>query len=212
MSTPEPDRPPTRREQAAASRRAILLAARDAFLTNGYHGATMGEIADRSGFAVQTVSYFFGTKPRLISALIEATVRRAMGETPPLDHDAWHAVLAGLPHGAAVLDQFVEGVHPVLVDVSGILEVARVGALTDPEVASIHTFHEEWRRRDYAQVVGWLTHLDALRPGLSADAATDVLTTIAGPELYDTLLGRRRWDGPQVGAWVADSLKRLLLA
>ncbi len=212
MASAQPTRPPTRRAQAAASRRTILRAARDAFLENGYHGATMGEIAERAGFAVQTVSYFFGTKPRLISALIEATVRRAMGETPPLDHDAWHVMLAGLPDGATVLAEFVEGVHPVLMDVSGILEVARIGAQTDPEVAAIHTFHEEWRRRDYAKVVGWLEQQDALRPDLSADAATDVLVTIAGPELYDTMVTRRHWDGPHVEAFVADTLKRLLLA
>lgn len=69
---------PTRRQQAEASRQKVLRAAREVFLESGYHAATMGQIAERSGLAVQTVAYYFGTKPKLMSELITASVRRAM--------------------------------------------------------------------------------------------------------------------------------------
>ena len=63
----EPEKKLTRREQAAASRRKVLDAAQEAFIELGYHGATMNDIAARAGLAVQTVAYYFGTRPRLPS-------------------------------------------------------------------------------------------------------------------------------------------------
>lgn len=189
----------------------MLRAAREAFVEHGYHGATMADIAERSGFAVQTISYFFGTKPRLLSGLIEASVRRAMGDTPPLDHDAWHARMAQHPDGPTILDDFVDGVHPVLVDVAAILEVARIGAMTDPEVADVFDFHEHWRVTDYTKLVNWLVERDALRPGLAAARAVDTLVTICGPEVYDTLQARRGWPTDEIREWMRDTLKRLLL-
>ena len=98
----------SRRERAQASRRKLLNAARDSFIESGYHGATMADIAARSGLAVQTVSYFFGTKPKLLNSLMRDTIETAIAESTaellcaelavdglPMDRSAMEALVSG---------------------------------------------------------------------------------------------------------------------
>ena len=114
---------PTRREQADASRRKVLRAAREAFVESGYHGATMADIARRSGLAAQTVGYFFGTKARLLSELIVATVQLEMGDTPPLARAEWERAMVTSVTGRSMIDVFVDGGHQILTGVSPLMDV-----------------------------------------------------------------------------------------
>lgn len=50
----------------------------------------MADIARRAGLAVQTVSYFFGTKPRLLSALLQATIEATVAEATPDGTARWN--------------------------------------------------------------------------------------------------------------------------
>lgn len=204
-------RKPTRREQAEASRHKVLRAARDAFVEFGYHGATMSDIARRAGLAVQTVAYFFGTKPKLLSELISATVRREMGDTAPLDRDEWEHAMATSVTGRLLVDTFVDGGHPILHGVAPLMDVARIGALTDPEVAAVYRFHEDWRERDFAQFTGWLADRGALQDGLTREQATDIALAVFGPEMYLVLSRSRGWSDDAIREWMSSSLKRLLL-
>ena len=63
-----------RQQQAAATRSAVLSAARTLFLRHGYAGATMQAIADEAGVAVQTVYAAFGTKRGLLRQLLESSI------------------------------------------------------------------------------------------------------------------------------------------
>jgi TetR/AcrR family transcriptional regulator, mexJK operon transcriptional repressor len=55
-------------------RRAIMEAATDAFLANGYSRTTMDEVARRANVSKQTVYMHFGDKERLLSAIVMAIV------------------------------------------------------------------------------------------------------------------------------------------
>ena len=205
------DKKSTRREQADASRRIVLLAARDAFTESGYDGATMADFARRSGLAVQTVSYFFGTKARLLSQLIVSTVRLEMGDTPPMARAEWEHAMATSVTGRTLIDVFVDGGHPILTGTAPLMDVARIGGLTDPEVAEVYDEHEAWRRRDFEQFTAWLSERGALREGLTHEAATDITLTINGPDTYRVFAGVHGWDSDTIRAWMKDALKRLLL-
>jgi|GEM_PF-836090 len=206
-----PKRRGTRREQADESRRKVLTAAYSTFLEYGYHGATMAEIAARSGLAVQTVSYFFGTKPRLLSELVTAAVRFQMGDAPPLESDKWERAVDRADTGAHVLETFVDLGHEVLRIVSPLMDVARIGGLTDPDVAEVHRFHEAWRRRDFEHVVGVLEERGALKEGLAAPRAADVMLSVFGPELYLAFSRGRGWSDDEIKAWMRGTLVELLL-
>ncbi|WOE73865.1 TetR/AcrR family transcriptional regulator [Alterisphingorhabdus coralli] len=61
---------PTRRQKVELKEQAIMEAARDAFLENGYDGTRMADIARRAGIAEGTVYLYFRTKNDLMRAFI----------------------------------------------------------------------------------------------------------------------------------------------
>jgi AcrR family transcriptional regulator len=64
----------TRQEQAAATRAALLEAARTVFLKSGYHGATVDAVAQEAGFTIGAVYSRFGGKAELFLALLEERI------------------------------------------------------------------------------------------------------------------------------------------
>ncbi|MGI5952426.1 MAG: TetR/AcrR family transcriptional regulator [Brooklawnia sp.] len=201
----------SRREQAEKSRRKVLRAAREAFLESGYHSTTMGQIAKRAGLAVQTVSYHFGTKPRLMSELITVSVKHAMGEVAPLDRPAWEQALETATDGHELVDAILEEVHAIMMSVAQLMDVARIGGLTDPEVQEVYESHEQWRARDFGRFVGALDDLDALREGMDVQTALDIVLTVLGPDTYRMLSVDRGWDEAKIMEWMRQTIKMLLL-
>lgn len=197
----------SRREQADASRQKVLQAAREAFIESGYHGATMGDIAKRSGLAVQTISYFFGTKSKLMSQLLTTSVNDAA----PLGREEWAHGMAEANDPEALIDSVVDFGHHIMFNVSPLMDVARVGGLTDPDVAAVYQFHEDWRRTDFTRFLTDLDRLHGLRPGLTPEIATDVALTVFGSETYNSFSSRCGWGSEQIKDWMRDALKRLLL-
>ena len=58
-----------RTRQAAATRRAVLDAARELFTTTGYAGTTVADVARLAGVSVDTVYTSVGRKPELLLAV-----------------------------------------------------------------------------------------------------------------------------------------------
>ena len=70
-----------REAQARETRRTVLDAAHELFVSTGYAATTMQAIAERADVAVQTVYAVFGNKRELLRQLIESTVT---GDDDPL--------------------------------------------------------------------------------------------------------------------------------
>jgi AcrR family transcriptional regulator len=73
---------PRREQAAAATREAILDAARELFATQGYACTTVGQIAEAARVAANTVYTSVGGKPQLLAAIMEGgTGDPAVAET-----------------------------------------------------------------------------------------------------------------------------------
>ncbi|BCB88227.1 TetR/AcrR family transcriptional regulator [Phytohabitans suffuscus] len=59
-----------RRRDAAATRSAILASARRSFARSGYDGAGVREIAEGAGVTAMMVNRYFGSKERLLAAVV----------------------------------------------------------------------------------------------------------------------------------------------
>ncbi|EON22821.1 transcription regulator, TetR family [Nocardioides sp. CF8] len=201
----------SRREKAAATRRAIVRAAHAEFVEQGFHGATVTAIAKRAGVAPQTVYFVFSNKSALISAAIDTAV---MGEEAPTEPQLmpWFAAMLAEPDAAESLRIFVRGSADIFVRAAGLAEVLRAAALTDEEVRRTHLSHEQLREDGFRQVVDMLAGKGALRDGLTPRAATDVLLTVLGDSTYHLLTTERGWSHDQVVDWWTDTLPNLLLA
>ena len=63
-----------RKEQASATRGAVLAAARELFVGDGYRSTTVNAIARRAGVAVDTVYAAIGRKPDLLREVVESAI------------------------------------------------------------------------------------------------------------------------------------------
>src|SRR3954471_19969726 len=80
---------PRRREQAAATRQAILEAAQRLFEQQGYAATTMAAIAEDAGVALKTVYVAFETKSGVLRALWNLLLRGDEADIP-IPERAWY--------------------------------------------------------------------------------------------------------------------------
>ena len=83
-------RSPRRKQQARRTRACIIAAAARQFLACGYAAATMRAVAADAGVALPTVELAFGTKARLLKAVIDAAIAGDDEPVPMLARD-WAA-------------------------------------------------------------------------------------------------------------------------
>ena len=67
-----------RRERSRLTRARIVGAATTLFVERGYLATTIEDIAAEADVAVQTVYYVFGTKPKVLAAVLDASIAGAI--------------------------------------------------------------------------------------------------------------------------------------
>ncbi len=202
---------PRRRQQALATRRAVLAAARELFVQDGYVATTIDAIAARTGVSPETVYATFRHKRALLSGLLDVAIAGDDAPVPILERP-WVKQLRDEPDPRRRLQLLARNGRLILERSAPIYEVLRGAAAADPEIAAL------WERAKAQRLVGQrellriLTERAPLRPGLPAATATDVLFAIGSPETYRLLVVDRGWSADRFERWYADTLARLLLA
>jgi AcrR family transcriptional regulator len=205
MTEPVNPRPSLRAERAAVTRRRIAEAARRLFARDGYGATTLQAIADEAGVAVQTVYAVFGSKAGILRDL-----RHSIVFQPEADELAQSAV-AGAAAGdtAAALERFAHSIR-VRWDVgSDVVRIAREADSTDPSLKAEQATVYDRRRaglRGLASALG-----SGLRPGVSPDEALASLDALTLPDVYIELVQGLGWTSDAYEAWLAGSLRRLLI-
>ena len=205
----EPVKGLSRRDKAEATRRKILRAAHEAFIAQGYGGATITDIARRAGVAPQTVYFTFHTKPALISAAIDLAVLGEETPTIPQQTD-WWAAMARAERADEALRIFIQGAGSLFARASQLSEVLRAAALTDEELQRTYRHHESLRRSGYREVIELLATKGRLRAGLDPGAAVDLLLTLVGDATYQALTSEHGWTHERVIAWWSEAVPGLL--
>jgi AcrR family transcriptional regulator len=198
---------PLRAEQAQATRRRILDAARAQFLDAGWTATTVKVIADAAAVAPATVYAVFGTKRAVLSALIDEAIAGVIPELE--DPDGWSAII-GHPDPRQRARRLVPLLAAALPRVEPFERVVREGARADEEIAGLARDLLQWRRANAMRIVDVLAGQDGLRPGLSREEAADLVFALGGPEVYHLLVGIRGWSPEQFDAHLADLLGRLI--
>jgi AcrR family transcriptional regulator len=203
---------PHRREQAAATRRKVIAAARPLFLKHGYAGTTMAAIARKAGVVVETVYRSFGSKAALFAAVVEAALAGGVerAEVPVEERPAIAAIIAETDpvRQVALYAATQPGIHR---RGGPLLRAVRDAAAVDPEVARVWSELEAWRYEGQGRVVGLLASRGSLRHGLSVEAASDLIYTLCSLAVHDLLVIERRWTSEQYERWLTDALTRELL-
>ncbi|MBM9504416.1 TetR/AcrR family transcriptional regulator [Actinacidiphila acididurans] len=89
------DLPPAepRRKDAAATRAAIVRAAREAFTRLGYDGAGVREIARAADVDTRLITRYFGSKEGLFAEVVDVAYEKSLMMTPELNAQAARALL-----------------------------------------------------------------------------------------------------------------------
>jgi AcrR family transcriptional regulator len=200
---------PRRREQAAATRRAILQAAERLFAERGYVGTSVGDVAAAAGVALKTVYAVFGTKAELLRALWNLRIHGDDDPLPLSERPAYRAVLDE-PDPARRLELVAHHARNVRARTGMLPEIVRLAAPADEQIAAL------WARFEHELYdVGMRKVAESLdREGMLAvdvDTATDILGTMIHPAPYLLLVERRGWSLDRYERWLAAGLQAQLL-
>ncbi|MFL1430498.1 MULTISPECIES: TetR/AcrR family transcriptional regulator [unclassified Nocardiopsis] len=180
-----------RTARSLATRARIARAAAALFTARGYAATSVQAIAAEAGVGVQTVYYTFKTKAAVLGEAVDQAVAGDSAPVPTLERP-WVRDALAAPDAAAQVRLQVAGTGAVMERVAGLLEAVRGGA-ADPDLAELWRTNVERRRTVQRVFADALADRSALRPGLDAAEAADLMVGLLSPELftlYTVHLGR----------------------
>jgi TetR/AcrR family transcriptional regulator, regulator of autoinduction and epiphytic fitness len=200
---------PRRAEQAKATRRAILDAARRLFLSNGYGPTSISAVAEEAGVAVQTVYAVFGNKRQLVIELVENAVTGDDHLVDSRAEDSEASAVRAEPDprrraqlGAALSRKIIERLLPVF-------KITSDAAAVDPDFAELNQAMIARRRAEMADGATLLAGDDGLR--VSPDDAAASLFVLCSPHVAQLLTEHLGWSFDRYQTWLADAIERLIL-
>ncbi len=200
----------SRAERALATRRRMLDSARDLFVRQGYAATTVEQIAADAGVAVQTVYYTFRTKGLLLRELVEVTAAGEETAAPVLERP-WAREMLSTTSAQRVLALAVEHGTAIYERVAALWPAVAAAANADPDVTAYWEAVGAGRRAGQRQMVARIVGLDALRPGLDAERATDLVVTLLGHDVYRNLVVEAGWSLTTFRAWLFTTVVHQLL-
>jgi AcrR family transcriptional regulator len=212
---PEPVKPrsyrsPRREEQAAATRRAVLRAARDLFVARGYPDTTVAEVARRAKVSVDTLYASVGRKPELLLAVHDMALSSAQEPVAAEQRDYVLAIQAAT--GArAKLTTYAEALGRLFPNTVPLAESLRVAAQGDAECRKVWLGLNERRARNMLNFARELRATGELREDLTDEDVGHLIWTTNSSEFYQLTTARGRTPEQYV-AVVTDLWTRTLLA
>ena len=198
---------PVRREQATRTRQRILDAAADLFTGQGYGATSIRAIAEAAQVAPDTVYAIFGSKARLLTALIDIRLAPG-GESSILDRPQVQ-LLRDERDPRRFLRLFARDYATMAERVRPVSEVLRTAKAVDPEMAAVRDEIEGYRLQYMQTVVGWLAERSKLRMPLPR--AAQVLWALASPDVGRMLCDVQGWTTDEYADWLAQTLTSTLL-
>jgi AcrR family transcriptional regulator len=200
---------PLRKQQASTTARLIVESAHRLFVANGDGGTAMTEIAKQAGVAERTVYAAFKSKRALLFAVVDAAIA-SDSDPEPVAGRSWFRVVIDQDDPHRKLELFASAVRAIHERTSSIFQVIQEAATTDPAVAEILAAHREGQAADERLVVDSLRE-DALREDLDRDDVLETIWVLTTPLFYAQAI-ERGWTPERYERWLADTLRRLLLA
>ena len=198
-----------RREQARLNREAIVAAARQRFLHDGFSATTIAGIAADAGASADTIYKSFGGKAGLLREVCEDALK-GQGPTPAEQRsDAMQAAEADPRKMLRGLGAFTAEVAPRIAPLLLLLSTA---AETDTAMAQLRADFDTSRLARMTQVAQTLASKTQLRLGVSVDEAAEIMWAYSSPELYGLLVLTRGWRPERYGQFVGESLVDALLS
>ncbi|HEY0813582.1 MAG TPA: helix-turn-helix domain-containing protein [Pseudonocardia sp.] len=202
---------PRRAEQAAQTRHAVLEAARDLFVSNGYAVTTVAEIARAARVAIDTVYATVGRKPALLRAVLESAISGSDVAVAAEQRDYVARTQAALS-ARDKLTAYVSGLVEIQSRIAPVFLALRDAAGNDPDSAVLWKEISDRRAANMRRFAADLRSTGELRDDLTDDDVADIVWSMNGTEYWVLLTGERGWSPQRFAAYLIDAWSRLLLA
>jgi AcrR family transcriptional regulator len=203
-------RSPLREAQAKATRLSVVDAAARLFIEHGYGATSVDAVAEAAGVGRATVFTSVGGKAALLRAAYDIAIV-GDDEPVPLPERPWAQPVREATTQSECLDRYADVIALVGGRVAPIYEAFRGAAATNPEVRAQWEEIRSDRRVGARNVVSMVTRLGALRSGLDAVTAADIIWIFNDPGLYHQLVLQRGWKPARFRDWASDSMRSQLL-
>ena len=199
-----------RAEAAEETRRRIREAATELFVTHGYLGTALREVAQRAEVGERTLYDSFGSKFGLwrqtVNILTMGDDDRAPASGRPdavtarsLD-DPREAIAAHCAIGATLMER-----------AGDMIMVGEAAAVADPELGRSMVISARATYDVHLMLARRLEQRRELKAGITAKEAADILTTIGSPAVFHSLRRQRRWSAKRYREWLTTTLIQQLL-
>jgi AcrR family transcriptional regulator len=203
-------RSPQRREQASATRRSVLAAARDLLQDKGYAATTVAGVASRAGVSVDTVYASVGRKPQLVLAVIDMVLGGADEPVPAQERDYVQAIRRE-PAVRGKIEIYAAAMARLVPQTAALQEALRKAGDTDAGCAAAWQALVTRRAANMRLFAADLRSTGALRKDLTNDEVADLVWSTNAAE-YWLLLDQRGWTPARYQALLVDLWSRVLLA
>lgn len=196
-----PYRSTLREDQARATRRAVLGAARDLFVELGWSRTTIDAVAARAGVSRKTVFTSVGGKAALLKLALDWAL---VGDDEPLPMSERQVIaeMEQLTDPRALVARWARFVAALEERAAPLAAVLVVAADADPEAAGVHAVSERNRLGGAEFIVARLTATDGLRPGLTTERAVAATLVLMDPAVHRTLVREHSWTHTEYVDWI----------
>jgi AcrR family transcriptional regulator len=199
-----------RDEQARRTRRAIVTAAHDLFVTQGFAATTIDGIAEAAHVSRRTVFDSVGGKAAVLKLALDWAF---VGDDEPIalaDRPAVKAIVAESdPRKALVL--WAQAATEIAARIAPLGEVLTAAADIDPAVAELVAGASRNRLLGATKFIRYLASLDGLAAGMTEQCAAELCWALTDGHLYRLLVAQRGWSTADFNRWLYDSLAAALL-
>jgi len=197
-----------RDEQAARTRTRILDAAAGLFLEHGYARTTIKDIADAAGVARDTVHAVYGSKARVLTALIDLRLVPDGAVTNVRQRPDAQAIRDETDQRTQI-EMFARFIAGISTQLRPVFEILRTASAVEPEMASVFEEMDRFRMDNMQAYAKWIAARGPLR--VSTKKAGEIIWTLASPDVGRMLCDELGWTQTQHARWLADTLIRSLL-
>ncbi|NLG47081.1 TetR/AcrR family transcriptional regulator [Gordonia sp. (in: high G+C Gram-positive bacteria)] len=204
-------RSPLRASQAAETRAAIVAAARDLVITEGFTNTTVRKIADRAGVNIDTVYRSVGKKPEVLRVVIESALS-GLPEAVPADQRDYVRRIADASSGREKLEIYAAAITEIQQRLAPIYTALADAARTDEQSSALWEEISRRRAANMRRFAADLRGTGQMRADIDDDTAADLIWSMNGTEYWVLLVEHRGWPPEKFRERLADTWCRLLLA
>jgi AcrR family transcriptional regulator len=201
---------PQRAQSAAETRARIRTAASALFVERGFVATTFRDIAHAAGVGERTVYAAFPSKAQLFRHVLDVAT---VGDEEPIAVANRPEIQAALSQTdpQAAINQTIDYTVALFERAGDLIMVTVQAADADPDMRAAAEAGSRATHRLWLTLTRALAEGGALRDGLTAESAADILYALASPHTHQLLRRHRRWTRPQYHAWLSDVVTQQLL-